>query len=141
MTNVNFIDQKNGYDKEQVDSYITKITEAYKLVYDEHQAISDKYNALLQDHRKSDAEKQTLSGKYDSLEREYNKLADEKQAGSNAGVIAKALLDAETLAKKIIDSAYIEAARVAEQEKVNIETAHAKVKQALAEATELLTSH
>ena len=57
-----FREQPNGYDKKQVDNYICKITGAYQKAYNEYLATYEKYNRLLQDYKKLEAE--TLSRAY-----------------------------------------------------------------------------
>jgi len=41
-----FKEQKNGYDKEQVDNYIRKLIRAYQKVYGEYLDIYEKQNAF-----------------------------------------------------------------------------------------------
>ena len=55
MEEIFFTEQKNGYDKEQVDSYIHKLTEAYQKAYDEYFAMCDKYNNLMYDYKQLEA--------------------------------------------------------------------------------------
>ena len=42
-----FPERKKGYDKEQVDRYITKLAAAYRTAHDEYKALQNKYNNLL----------------------------------------------------------------------------------------------
>jgi len=125
MTEILFANQKNGYDKEQVDSYINKLTEAYQKVYDEYLATSEKYSALLED---------------------YKKLEAEKQIDVNSNDISKVLMDSEKLAQeivaianKIVSNAYIEESRILANAKKNYDQANDKIEQAMNEAQKYLT--
>lgn len=125
MTNIEFTEQKNGYDREQVDNYIQKLTEAYQRTYDEYIASCEKYNALMVN---------------------YKQLEEEKQIGVNSNLISKVLLDSEKLAQeiveisyKIIANAYNEEARIVEKAKKNFEEANEKIGQAMNEAQKFLT--
>ena len=110
MAEITFTEQNNGYNKEQVNDYIKRITDAYQKAY---------------------AEYQTICGRYNNLTEDYKKLESEKRSGStadiNADVIAKALIDSEVLAQKIRDDAGREAAEVingakAEAARINAQT-------------------
>jgi DivIVA domain-containing protein len=83
-TEVSFDRQFNGYDKEQVDRYVKNITKAYHAAYSEYFTMCAKYDAIRE--------------KYDALEARCGQKAD-------ADVCAKALLDAEELAKNIVADA------------------------------------
>ena len=91
-TEVSFPKQFNGYDKDEVDRYIKSLSEAYQTAYEEYSAVCTKYNTLVENCK-------TLDG-----ELEQNK--------SNIAVIAKTLVDAESLAHKIITDAHKEADKV-----------------------------
>ena len=109
-----FTEAMNGYNKEQVDNYISKISEAYQTAYDENTAISDKYNNLL------DA---------------YNNLTAQEQAGLDSDIM---LMYAEMMSKKIIANAQVEAAQVkAEAQKILTE-ANKETTQAKAEAQKIV---
>ena len=116
-----FDEQKNGYDKEQVDNYISRLTEAYQTAYKEYLAVCDKYNNLMQDYKnmKSQAEKQ---------ERER----------VNSNTIARTLKESEQLAQEIIENAYNEEARINEQTNKNIERVYKTIEQSMNEAKKLL---
>ena len=86
-----FEKQENGYNKTQVDIYISSLTNAYQTAYNEYTTLCDKYNGLLV---------------------EYKDLKEKAQSTPNAGIIAKALVDAELFAQKIISDSNIEAARI-----------------------------
>ena len=98
MTNneVVFAKQVIGYDRAEVDSYVENLTNAYKTAYDEYNAICAKYNDLLED--------------FDALWRQ------QEQTRSNADVIARTLVDTETLAQKILTDAQAQA------DKLTVET-------------------
>jgi cell division septum initiation protein DivIVA len=121
MAEVFFAEQKNGYDKTQVDNYIQMLTKSYQKAYKEYTDISGKYNELLQDYKKMEAEKQG------------------GRNGLNADIIAKALINSEKLAKEITDNAYSEEARLVAQTKNNLEQAYKTVEKAFNEAQKFLT--
>ena len=120
MAEIFFTEQKNGYDKVQVDNYIHMLTEAYQKAYKEYLDICGKHNDLMQDYKKLETER-------------------EKQPGLNADVIAKTLLDSEKLAREIIDNAYNEESRIVARTKENLEQAYRTVDQALNDAQKFLT--
>ena len=91
MSNVYFADERVGYNKEQVDSYIKKLTQAYQTAFDEHQSICNKYDELLKN---------------------YKKLEARRHLTIEAGIAAKLLTNAEVLAQSIIDDAKAEAKRI-----------------------------
>jgi DivIVA domain-containing protein len=86
---ISFAKQFNGYDKEQVDYYIENLTEAYQTAYEEYNAVCEKYNSLLE--------------KYKTLGEQ------QKQNKASVDIVSKMLVDAETLAQKIISDANAEA--------------------------------
>lgn len=91
MTNtILFTEENNGYSKEQVDSYISKLSKAYQAAYTDNQEIQEKYNALVEECKKLEVQEKT-------------KL--------NADVITKTMLNLETLAQKIIAEAQEEVVR------------------------------
>jgi len=122
MAEIFFGEQKNGYDKSQVDDYIRRLTEAYEKAYSEYLSICEKYNALVQDYKKLEAEKQV-------------------GASANATAIAKALIASEKLSQEIIDNAYSEEAKIIEQAKKNLEYVYKTVESAISEAQRFLASH
>lgn len=95
-TEVIFERQFNGYDKSQVDRYIDSLAKAYQKVYDEHNAIC---------------------GKYDSLLEEFNALRIKDEERPAADIIAKALVESEAIANKIILEASMEAEMIIETAK------------------------
>ena len=91
IENVSFDKQFNGYERVQVDRYITTLSEAYQKAYDEYTSVCCKYNELLED---------------------YKVLEEKEQSRPNAEVIAKTLVDTESLAQKILADAKADAAIV-----------------------------
>jgi len=81
---------ENGYDKEQVDIYVNKLSEAYQAAYDENELIREKYNNLLDTYK-------TANG--------------QNQSAPTSEVATKTLMYAEVLAQKIISEALEEASR------------------------------
>lgn len=88
IENITFDKQFNGYDRGQVDRYFSKMAEAYRAAYEEYNTACGRYYDLLED---------------------YKKLEEKEQSKPDAGVIAKTLVDTETLAQKIIADANSEA--------------------------------
>jgi len=92
INDVSFAKQFNGYDRAEVDRYVENLTQAYQTAYDEYNSVCAKYNDLLD--------------KYGALCRQ------QEQNKSNVVVIAKTLVDTETLAHKIIADAQTEAEKI-----------------------------
>ena len=119
--NVIFDRQLNGYNKGQVNRYIAKMSEAYRAAYNEHSAECGRYNDLLE---------------------AYKKLEEKEQSRPGADVIAKTLVDAETLAHKIIADANAEAATIIAEarisEKTISEEARAEVETARQRASRII---
>ena len=87
-TNIRFEVEKKGYSKEQVDSYIKKLSDAYQTTYDEYLEINNKYNELL----------------------EYcGNTSVQVQSNAHAAIMANTLKYTEILAQKIIEDAQTEA--------------------------------
>ena len=89
---VTFAKQFGGYDRNEVDRYVKNLTQAYQTAYGEYNSVCARYNDLLKE--------------YTALcrQREQNK--------SNVAVIAKTLIETETLAHNIIEGARSEAERI-----------------------------
>ena len=109
-TNISFAKEKNGYDREQVDSYIKKLSDAYQTTYLEYLDISGKYKSLLEEREKPNAQ---------------------GAAELSPDVIAKTLINTEMLAQKIITDAQAEATELIKDARkavngANDETAKAK---------------
>jgi len=87
MTNtILFSEEINGYSKEQVDNYVEKLSKAYRAAY---------------------AENQELQEKYKNLEDECKELEVHEKTRLNAGVVAKTMVNLETMAQKIIAEAQV----------------------------------
>jgi len=100
---IKFAEQPVGYDKQQVDNYINKLTYEYTAMHNEYMNLVTKCNSL----------SETCS----RLTDDKNKLAEMLnqrpiQNRDNEAAIARAIIDAETLAKQIVDRANMEAAKV-----------------------------
>ena len=128
-TKVFFTKERNGYNKEQVDSYVRKISEAYQTTIDEYKDMSDKYK--------------DLSDKYNSLQEESAKT--EKPAivsqpeELNSEIIAKTLISTEKLAQKIIDDAHAEAKTAIAGAKKVVDEANAEAAKARESAQKILS--
>lgn len=110
-----FAEAMQGYDKGQVDNYISKISEAYQTAYDENTAIYGKYNDLLET---------------------YNNMTAQEQAGLDSDIM---LMYAEMMAQKIIANAQVEAAQVEAEAQKIITEANKEVVQAKAEAQKIVS--
>lgn len=119
MTEVFFNEQKNGYDKNQVDNYISRLAEAYQTAYKEYLAVCDRYNNLMRD---------------------FKKLEAERRSGGDADVAAKYYIDSEKLAKEIIGNAYSEEAKIMDRAAKNLEHVYSMMETAINEALKFLES-
>ena len=115
MAEIFFNEQKNGYDKTQVDSYIKKLAEAYQTAYKEYLAVCDKYNNLMRDYKNLESDKQEKQ---------------EKQAETYS----------EKLAKEILNNAYNEEIKIAERAKKNLDHVYHIMETAINEAYRYLDS-
>ena len=88
MTQILFQSETGGYNKNQVNAYINKLTEAYQSAYDENQALISKYNDLLE---------------------ELLSIENKESTKMNSQFVAKTIVDTEVLAKSIIDDAFAQA--------------------------------
>ena len=109
---IKFVEQPMGYDKQQVDNYISKLTYEYTAMHNEYMNLVTKCN--------------TLSETCSRLTDEKNKLAEmlnqrPLQSSNNEAAIARAIIDAETLAKQIVDRANLDAAKVEESIRISRE--------------------
>ena len=121
MEKIFFAEQTNGYDKKQVDNYIQKLTEAYQKAYNEYFDTYNKYNVLIQNYKKLESEKQV-----------------ESQMGLKSDIIEKILLDAEKLAKDIINNAHSEEARIVDLTVKNLQYAYKTLENAMSEVQKFL---
>jgi len=119
MAEIFFSEQKNGYDKEQVDNYIRRLTEAYQTAYKAYLTVSEKYTDLKLD---------------------FKKLKSEIKSGAETNSIERTLMDSEKLAKDIINDAYNEEARIVAQTKNNLDYVYKTVEKAINEALRFLDS-
>ena len=111
-TNINFIRERNGYSREQVDSYIAKLSSAYQTACDEYLEIKEKYDNLLADQ---------------------DKFGMQEKPEINSDIIAKTLINAEKLAQQIIYDAREEAEGIvaeAKKAKSDAKAEISKVKEA-----------
>ncbi|MCL2030484.1 MAG: hypothetical protein FWG93_02960 [Oscillospiraceae bacterium] len=114
---VYFTEEKNGYDREQVNHYIRMLSEAYTGVYNEYRALQGRYNGLLE-----------KAGTPDTQAR----------AGMDPEIAAKTLMNTEMLAQKIISEAQTEAAAAKAEARRAAEDASAAVEQAHAAADKII---
>jgi cell division septum initiation protein DivIVA len=109
---ISFTERPMGYDKQQVDSYIAKVTYEYQSMHNEYTKLSAKCGSLSEACVK-------LS---DERNRAIDALNQQKAAtaslSADAETIARAIVDAEILAKQIVDRANEEAAAVAESTRI-----------------------
>ncbi|MDR1560324.1 MAG: DivIVA domain-containing protein [Clostridiales bacterium] len=102
---VKFAEQPMGYDKQQVDSYITKLTYEYNAMHNEYLNLVTKCNSLSETCLRLSDEKNRLT---EALNQQPS------QSRENESAIAKAIIDAEMLAKQIVDRANTESAKIEE---------------------------
>jgi len=102
---IKFSEQPMGYDKQQVDNYINKLTYEYNAMHNEYMNLVTKCNSLSETCMRLSDEKNRFA-----------EMLDKQPSGSheNEAAIARALIDAEILAKQIVDRANTEAAKVEE---------------------------
>ncbi|MCL2146524.1 MAG: DivIVA domain-containing protein [Synergistaceae bacterium] len=108
-TGIIFKTEKDGYDKEQVDKYISRLSEEYQKAYNEYQNISSINSTLLD---------------------ECSRMKRQEELGMDPDVIAKTLLSAETMAQKTIDDAHFEAAALKLEAQQLLDGAKAESEQA-----------
>jgi cell division initiation protein len=104
IRDVSFSKQFNGYDRDEVDRYIKNLSQTYQTAYEEYNAVCTKYNELFE--------------KYKALGEQQDKNKP------NADIITKTLVNAESLAQKIIAEAQSEADII----KAETQTAAQKIK-------------
>ena len=119
MGEINFKEERNGYDKGEVDSYIKKVSDAYQRAYGEYLNTVEKYNRLMEEHKKLESEKRSVQG-------------------SDAEVIAKTLISSERLAKEIIENAREEESRIVDMTVQNIVYAYKTLENAMGEIQKFL---
>jgi len=191
---IEFGEQKQGYNKMQVDSYINEISTEYKTMHAEHTELLNKYSALSEAYQKVSTEKNsavdsfmqvksqlhTLKNEIEKLNQENAALkhentilksevqelwkeneqinntspltdapsivpplyvptepANQPQAPNNAvspEAVAKALIDAEMLAAKIIQDAKDESEKISAESKGKLVETEAQAKQIMENA-------
>jgi len=104
-----FSEQPMGYDKQQVDSYINKLTYEYNAMHNEYMNLVTKCNSLSETCLRLSDDKNRLS-----------ELLNQQPAQNrdNEAAIAKAIIDAEVLAKQIVDHANTESSKVEESMRI-----------------------
>ena len=105
-TNISFTEEKRGYDKNQVNSYIKKLSEAYQITYDEYMDVSGKYETLLEETKRS---------------------GEQENPKTNSEVITKVLVNAEVLAQTITADAQADAENIKNEAQKLIDEANKKV--------------
>ena len=118
---LSFTEEKNGYSKTQVNTYLERIFGEYERMQREYRTLQEKSNELTQLCNRVAHEKNAASGlvsnyriKISHLEGEIEKLKTrtvDQHAGFSTEV-ARVLMDAEVLAKQILDRAKEEEARL-----------------------------
>ena len=88
---ISFESQVNGYDPEQVDNYIARLSDAYQQVYEEYTLVRAEHSSLLEKYKQQEAKKKN---------------------GPDSDIIAKVLVDAQGLAQKILLAANEEADKI-----------------------------
>ena len=120
-TNITFTREKNGYDREQVDSYIKKVSDAYQTTYYEYLDINSKYSKLVEEREKAGAEE------------------NQERPGMNSEIAAKTLINTEMLAQKIIADAQAEATAVIDESRKSIADAQAEAAALKEEARKIIS--
>ncbi|MCL2002563.1 MAG: DivIVA domain-containing protein [Oscillospiraceae bacterium] len=132
---ITFANEANGYNKAQVDSYITKISEAYQATYKEYLNLNGKYERLLETRE---------SAKEDGASGQESGIA--VKTLMNTEILAQRILDdaraeAKEAAQRIINDAKTDAAMTAHRAKKSFELAQRTMEQAASEVERILTFH
>jgi len=106
---IKFTEAPMGYDKQQVDNYINKLTYEYNAMHNEYMSLVTKSNSLSETCLR-------LSDEKDRLNEMLNQQPSQNR--DNEAAIAKAIIDAEILAKQIVDRANTESAKVDESMRI-----------------------
>ena len=138
MIEIGFSEQMNGYDKGQVDAYIRRIAKEYVELQREYELLNSQYDQL---QRKPSIEKEysdlqmkyaqlaseyaeyrnlpsveteyrELHKRYAQLSNECNELKAKFTEGIHKETLSKAIMDAETRAVQIIETAKHEEERI-----------------------------
>ena len=124
---VSFEKQINGYNREQVDSYIEKLADAYQAAYDEITSVYGKYNELLEKYREMEAREngrpsaEVITNTLMNTEMLAQKIL--KDANQDAAETRGA---AQAEAKRIVEEAYVEKAGMMMQAEKIMERANAE---------------
>ena len=139
-TAVSFGSQRDGYDREQVDQYISNLAEAYRAAYDEYQAVCAKYDGIMLEHRKILEEKEHTRPSADAIARTLvdTEVLARKILEDAAALGDKAVAQAKEEAKRIIDDAYVDAATVKIQTRKMVGDAAAQADELKEEARKLI---
>ena len=132
---ISFLECERGYDKEQVDAYVRKISEEYANMHREYtelttkyQALSDNFQALNSLKINADKTAERLEGQNALIGRELDEARAEilrlqslsvsvpavavdavDASHSQTQAVAKALIDAEIMAQQVVSRAQTEA--------------------------------
>ena len=152
---ISFAREIYGYNREQVNSYIKKVGDAYNTTYSEYRKIADKYESLLEDSKKAkpkeqsgldpDAIKRTLMNAeilaLKIIEDAYAEVSALMAEAQNAKSIADAeAAIAKETARKLVDDAKAEAAIIANWARSNFEQANKTMAQATSEVRRYLSN-
>jgi cell division septum initiation protein DivIVA len=125
-----FKENKRGYDREQVDGYIRRISGEYQDMYAEYVSLLNKCNdftetclRLTNEKAASDELTGRLQAETAGLRGDVQRLTSELEAAKRgcapteapSEAIAKAIIDAELLARELIDAAKLEASRMLDE--------------------------
>ncbi|MCL1849466.1 MAG: DivIVA domain-containing protein [Clostridiales bacterium] len=106
MTNtILFAEAENGYSKAQVDSYVEKLSKAYRAAYTDNQELQRKYDELVEESKTPEGQERTRIC---------------------ADIATKTMRNMETLAQKIVAEAQEEALRVKMEAQTTIDEARAE---------------
>jgi len=98
----------DGYDPDEVDEYIAKISQSYDQLHDACTAQQGRIRQLVEEMQLEKSENARLAAENDKLRDE---AATPVQAETDTSVVAQLLLDAEIFAKRIKDQSQAEADR------------------------------
>ncbi|MDR3207083.1 MAG: DivIVA domain-containing protein [Oscillospiraceae bacterium] len=114
--NLSFSEEKNGYSKSQVDAYLGKLVGEYQNLHTEYKGMENKYGLLEKAWSDLTDEKEALETEIGQLREQISAL-ERQQPPSFAGEVARVLIDAEMLAKQIVERANAEAERMTSEGK------------------------
>jgi cell division septum initiation protein DivIVA len=109
---ITFSERPMGYDKQQVDNYIAKLSYEYRTMHSEYTRMLEKCNSL------SDACVKLSDERNRAVDALNHQKATSASFSADAEAIARAIVDAEILAKQIIDRANEEAASIQESARI-----------------------